>query len=236
MTRHTDNTLRVLRFVVLMTVVTLMGLSTAGKTSAEGDNDSYDNTIIQISACKLAGGEAEVGQLQTGSGFYATSVDCNGGLLDGMACSNTPDHGSNCHWRDDEVPERRVQPTNDNAAKEPAGIAPLDEPTATPVVVVEPVQSVEETMSDGSETVTPKATEEPVQDEPMVDEATATPEPGGEVIQDPVIDTPLVSDGGAIAPEITEEPIVIEPEIGGKTVDGIDRGVPGEGSVVGLGY
>lgn len=234
MTSPTSSTMTALRFVILTAVIALMAMTTAGNVSAEGDNDSYDNTIIQISACKLAGGEADVNQLQTGSGFYATSVDCNGGLLDGMACSNTPDHGSNCHWRDDEVPERRVESSNDYSAGETTVIAPPDEPAETPVVVVEPVLPVEEIVSGGGETITPEATEEPMQGQADTADPTATPTPeqGDTILQDPILTDPLSSDDGAIAPEATVGPIEPELETGGKSIDGIDSTILIEDAVI----
>jgi hypothetical protein len=51
-------------------------------------------------------------------------------------------------------------------------------------------------------------------------------------IDDAVIDDLEVSDDGAIAPEATEEPIVLEPETASKTVDRIDIASPVEDPVI----
>lgn len=55
------------------------------------------------------------------------------------------------------------------------------------------------------------------------------------VIDDAAIDDLGVSDGGAVAPEATDGPIVIEPDAGGKPIDGIYIAIPIEAPAITLG-
>ena len=92
--------LRSTLFAALFLALLAASLHSAGaqpKGGTKGDPSSAGT--VQALACEGLGGHADVGEVRTpGSGLISTTVKCNGGMADGMTCTNTA-NGSNCTHR-----------------------------------------------------------------------------------------------------------------------------------------
>jgi hypothetical protein len=163
--------------------------------------------------CRAAGGTPTWTTSIDPTGTVTYIVECDGGYLDGLNCF-FDEQFTSCTMT-------RFGRSWSDLTIEPADIAPLDEPTATPrIEVVEDVDAIAPIEQGPSVTPTPEPIVdggEPVVDGPVVDDGDVAPEPtatpGDDLDQGPVIDDPVVSDEGDVAPEPTRDPIDIEPQI-----------------------
>ena len=219
MSTRTERAFKIIRPVFLAAIVALLTISSVrGVAAQQTDQTTYDNSLGQIALCELAGGTAEVDTYMTGAGFYAVTVMCHGGLLDGMVCINNPS-GTACSLL-------LFNPELDDL------VAPIDEavdvapePTKAPIVIDQPVDidpvvdpgTDDSGSSDEALEPTPEPTAEPIVD-------------GGEVVDVDEIAPPTegTDDGGRDLPEINDtveidEIVATEPEKGsddgGRVID-----------------
>jgi hypothetical protein len=98
-----------------------------------------DNATSQAALCGLLGGKPIVTTSRTGgSGLVWADVSCQGGLLDGMYCTNQTTAPSNCFWARTTLPESPLV-TPMQVQEQPADLAPS--PTA-PVTPTEPATAL----------------------------------------------------------------------------------------------
>src|SRR3954463_11081414 len=99
-TRTLHPILRSTLFAALLLALIATSLHSAGaqpKGGTKGDPSTAGT--VQVQVCEAFGGHADVGEIRTvGSGLTQTTVKCNGGMADGISCTNTAS-GSTCTSR-----------------------------------------------------------------------------------------------------------------------------------------
>lgn len=220
MATQTQITRQFIRATILAALVALLALTTVQRAGAQQtDQTSYDNSLGQIALCELAGGTAEVDHYQTGGGFYATTVICHGGLLDGMVCINNPS-GTACSiaWFTPEVDDDAVAPIDEiEIAPEPIDSPQIDDGA----VEIEP--SIDLGMGDADIAgefgePAPDPTAEPIVDETVIVEEVAPPldesdDAGGRdlpVVNDAVVINEVIEPGSSDGSGKGDLPVIVD--------------------------
>jgi hypothetical protein len=89
-------------FAVLFLALVVGSLQSAGAQPKAGDfNSNRPETAgtVEVQMCEGLGGTATVGEHRTvASGLTSTTVSCNGGMMDGITCTNTQDAPVACDY------------------------------------------------------------------------------------------------------------------------------------------
>ena len=107
-------------FAVLLTMILATGFQNAG---AEPKKDVSAPGQGQVLVCQGMGGSATVGTIRTpGGGLTSTTVTCNGGMADGLSCTNNQS-GTTCSFRE-AAPRGSKRPSAAQIARETAAYVP----------------------------------------------------------------------------------------------------------------